>query len=170
MTLVRQFLVAITTICPRPTGVNGPPSGKRVLCDVLPLRRQDDHRALRAVKHYDSSIDHIEIVDGPEFARPVPFSPDLPYERSVVIEDLDTGTAQRGEQITQLLAPRGEHHVTLDDSRSVGVTQPNQFGDLEFAIVTQLEVVPVEDFLGEQGGRSEEQDGDDQGDANGGPG
>ena len=131
-----------------------------VLGDVFPGGRKDDHRALRPVEHRDSPIDHIDIADAAEFARPVALSPDLPQERSVVVEDLDSGIRQEKVQIPEFFVPDDANVFALDDPRSVRIAQPDQLGDLEVAVVAEFEVVPVEDFLGGEGGGGEEQERD----------
>ena len=105
-------------------------------------------------------IYHLDIADAAEFARPVALAADFAQERSVVVEDLDAGTEAKEVQVPDLFVPDDAHVCALDDPRSIGVAEADQFGDLEFAIVAEFEVVPVEDFLGGEGGGGEEEEGD----------
>ncbi len=51
-------------------------------------------------------------------------------------------------QVPECFVPDEAHILALDDPRPVRVAQPDQFGDLQFAVFAKVEVVPVEDFLG----------------------
>lgn len=67
---------------------------------------------------------------------------------SVVVEDLDAGVPRNVVQVPECFVPDEAHILALDDPRPVRVAQPDQFGDLQFAVFAKVEVVPVEDFLG----------------------
>lgn len=114
------------------------------------------------VENDDPAVNDIHIDDAAEFTGTVPLPPDLPLERSVMAEDLDVSAAHSVNQITQFPVPDDQPSGTLDDPRTIGVAEADQFVDFDSAVVAEIEVAPVEDFLGGEGGDGENNEGQGQ--------